>query len=890
MKSITSPIPNFSNFETEENYGAIKKYLEVEKKSLYNQFDPHHDVTDIITKNAELIDNAIIHCWHCFLAENATQLAIVAVGGYGRKEMFPHSDIDLLVLTQSQTPTSFQEQIEKLLRFLWDIGLKPSQSVRTVVDCINAARTEQTIMTGLLDARLIDGNRKLFDQLQAGISKDKIWPPEIFFEIKVEEQKKRYAKYHDTAYKLEPNVKEGPGGLRDIQVIEWVAKRDYSSAQFSELVEHNYLTENEYQDLMTGREYLWRVRFALHRLTDRCEDRLLFEYQRELASWFGFEKDQYNLAVEEFMQQYFKTVVQLERLNEMLLQLFSEEFIASENPKPKPLNSEFHLIQGYIEATQPDVFQKRPLALFDIFLLQQRKPSIKGVRASTIRLIRENIDLINDNFRKDDEAKRLFVEILKQPSGITHQLRRMNRYGILAAYLPAFGHIVARMQYDLFHIYTVDEHTLFVIRNMRRFAIKKFRSELPFCNQIFKSIDKPYILYIAGLFHDIAKGRNTDHSVLGAEFVRDFCIRHHFSIHDTNLAMWLVRHHLTMSVTAQRNDMSDPEVINEFALLVGDETRLNYLYLLTVADIRATNPDLWNEWKDALLKELYFKTFNTFRLGLQSPVAQSDKILETKEDAKNALTKLGLPVHVVNQAWKKINDDYFLNYSANKIAWHMISLSQNQNETLPLVFLQPQNRCGSLQIFIYADNANDLFYLSTAIIDQLGMTVLEAHILSLNKEHAFYSFQVLEQSGQSINTLTREIEIGKAIRQRLMEGNIKGTSLLGRQPRQAKYFPIATKINMHQDPNQRYSILELITTDRSGLLSKIGHALQKQNLHLHHAKISTIGARVEDLFFILNEESKPLSDLQKIDQLKQEIINTLEESQDDLAQTNSLRA
>ncbi|WP_027156912.1 [protein-PII] uridylyltransferase [Methylobacter luteus] len=874
---------NSALFAEKDSLSQFKQLLKQKDADLRQKFDPHSSVSGLLEEKSIFIDKILSLCWQHYLGDYAQSLSLIAVGGYGRRELFPYSDIDIVVLLDSDDTSPYQESLASFSTFLWDIGLKPGQSVRTIEECIKAAQDDQTIMTSLMEMRLIAGNIALYETLRQATAPDKIWPSDQFFIAKMEEQRQRYAKFHCTAYNLEPNIKEGPGGLRDMQIIAWVFKRHYNSATLKELVKYGFLPESEYSELVAALDMLWRIRYALHLLTNRGEDRLIFDYQRDLAQQFGFstENQTYNQDVEQFMQFYFKTVLGLERLNEMLLQLFNERFVCGEAVyRPLPFNAKFSVINGYLEATEDDIFEQEPTTLLEIFLILQQNPSLKGIRATTIRLIRKNLHLIDDAFRKNKTANRLFMEIFRQPRGITHQLRRMNRYGVLGAYLPGFANIVARMQYDLFHIYTVDEHTIFVIGNLRRFALEKHIDELPFCNDIFLLIAKPEILYIAALFHDIAKGRNGDHSVIGEEIARQFCIQHDLSSHDTKLITWLVRNHLIMSMTAQRKDISDPDIIHEFAQQVGSIEYLNYLYLLTVADIRATNPELWNSWKDALLQELYSVTHNALQRGLENPVALEDRLLENKKEAKDELVKLGISEPVISQSWKHASDDYFLRYSADEIAWHTIAIASSSEDELPLVLLRPQTQRGSAEVFIYTKNEEAIFSISTATLDQLGLTILDARIMTTLDNYVLNSFQVLEQSGEPINEPFREVHICTTLRHNLLHREVKKHKNIHRQSRQAKHFPIPTTIRFHADPLNRYTIIELITTDRAGLLSKIGRAFIRQNIHLYSAKITTIGSRAEDMFYITNQQLQPITDTTKQEQIRREILKMLETGSD----------
>jgi len=515
------------------------------------------------------------------------------------------------------------ENIEQLLTFLWDIGLEVGQSVRSVDECVEQAKQDITVTTNIMESRLLAGNQELLDQMREATSPKNIWPSDQFFKGKWEEQKLRYAKFDDTATNLEPNLKEGPGGLRDIQTVGWVAKRYFGCNTMHGLVEHNFLTESEYETLMEGRFLLWKIRFALHLLTGRREDRLLFDYQRALAQEFGFVDQEHSLAVEQFMQRYYRTAIRIERLNERLLQLFEEAILLENHPAEiLSINKRFQARNGFLEVTKDNVFRRYPFALLEIFLLLQLYPELKGVRAS-----------------------------IRQSNGVTSELRRMKRYGILSTYLPVFSNIVGRMQYDLFHVYTVDEHTLFVVRNLRRFAVATRVHEFPLCSDIISRQPKPELLYLAGLFHDIAKGREGDHSTMGAKDAWEFCKKHGLSTYDSKLVAWLVRNHLLMSMTAQRQDTSDPEVIYNFAKKMGTIARLDHLYLLTVADTRATDPKKWNSWKESLLKDLYTATLRTMLRGLERPHDINELVQEKQLDASEELQLAGLTTEDINNLW-----------------------------------------------------------------------------------------------------------------------------------------------------------------------------------------------------------------------------------------------
>ena len=890
MNSLTSASPSqsakFNGFSHAVSIKDHKQRIQAHTAELVQRFQAEEPIANLIRDRADFIDGLLVAAWHNLVGEFADTHALVAVGGYGRRELHPYSDIDILFLLNEQGHEGdwageqpYEQAVTSFFQFLMDIGLTVGYSVRTLIECLDAARNDQTIITNLMEARYLAGSNQLFDALMARIGPEHIWPINQFFNVKIEEQQARYAKYHDTAYNLEPNVKEGPGGLRDIQIIGWIVKRLHKSSDLRDLIVQGWLTEDEFTELMNAQEYLWRVRFALHTLTGRREDRLLFDYQRELASNFGYSGDEPNAAVEQFMQGYFRVVVGLERLNEMVMQLFAE-IILHNNQEPLviPLSPSFQSVNNYIEARHSRVFKDNPLALLEIFLILQQNTELQGIRAATVRLIRQHLSQIDDNFRNNPKACGLFMEILRKPGGVTHQLRRMNRYGILAAYLPAFANVVGRMQYDLFHVYTVDEHTMFVIRNLRRFTLDRYRNEHPFCNEIFPLIEKPELLYIAALMHDIAKGSGGDHSEIGEKIARSFCQRHGLDHRDTELVQWLVRHHLLMSMTAQRKDISDPEIIHEFATLVGDPDRLNCLYLLTVADIRATNPSLWNIWKSALLQELFVSTRRAFRSGLEKPADMRGRVRSTKADTLKLLSRLGMTADAVEQIWGMISDDYFMRCQPGEIAWHTLAIATCGPDELPLVLLRPTSQRGSAEVFIHARNQDFIFAHSTAVLDQLGLTILDAKIITSANGYVLNSYHVLQQAGEPITDQRQQIEICSRLRQCLLNITVAPIQVQRREPRQARHFSVPTQVYFHVDPQNRDTIVELIATDRPGLLSKVGQAFGKAGVRLRDARISTIGFRAEDIFRVTDTKDQPLTDDTLTIQLRDALIEFVGES------------
>jgi len=868
-------------FKTTTNPIALfRDALQQATANLKIRFENNDPADLLVQQHAKTVDQLLVRAWQYFIGTDENKISLIAVGGYGRGELHPASDIDLLILLKGNQHENFSARIQGFLTFLWDIGLEVGQSVRSVKECVVEAKRDITVATNLMEARYLCGEQKLFEKLNKKVGPKKIWPSRKFFKAKLEEQTQRHHRYGDTAYNLEPNIKENPGGLRDIQVIGWVAKRHFGATTLHDLVSHDFLNENELQTLIESQNFLWRIRIGLHFLSGRREDRLMFDHQRTLAKQFGYQDDERRLAVEKFMKDYYRTVLELSRLNEMLLQLFDEVILTGrERVKIIPINKRFQSRNGFLEVTYPKVFEHYPFALLELFLVMQQHRGLRGVRAETIRLIRDNCDRIDAEFRNDVRCQSLFMEIFKQPVGLTHELRRMNLYGVLAAYVPAFGNIVGQMQHDLFHAYTVDEHTMFLVRNLRRFTVEEYSSEFPLCSKIIKNVPKQELLLLAGFFHDIAKGRGGDHSQLGANDAIDFCKRHGLSQYDTNLVAWLVRKHLTMSVTAQRKDTSDPEVINEFAEMIGSQEKLDYLYLLTVADIRATAPGLWNSWKDSLLSELYMATTRAFRRGLENPIELSEKIAEIKASALVDLQEQDLSQQDIETFWESLDEDYFMRHSKDEIIWHTQSFLTSKPEDRPLILIREKTQRGGTELFVCVHDEKYIFALITAGIERLGLTIIDARIMTSKTGYALDTFILLESNGKIITDPHRIDDIKQKLHSLLDKPTYE--NLLANQPnkvmsRRLKHFPIATDITFRSDTRNLITIMEVVTRDQPGILARIAMALVECKAQLLNAKIATFGERVEDIFYITNEENKPIESVAQLNELREAIIQLLD--------------
>jgi [protein-PII] uridylyltransferase len=840
---------------------AFRSALSEGDNRLKQRFSDDEPVERLVRDRARLVDTLLKTAWKLHVGEHAREVALIAVGGYGRGELNLCSDIDIMMLLPKSESSPWQSNLERFLTFMWDIGLEVGHSVRTIDDCQRESAADVSVATTMIEARLLIGPESLFDAMRRALAPERVWPTRDFFEAKVAEQAARHHRYYDTAYNLEPNVKSSPGGLRDIQTIGWVAKRHFNADSLDELVDHGFLTRSELRKLKTAQAFLWKIRFALHVLTNRREDRLLFDHQIRLAKMFGYEDATYTLAVEQFMQRYYRTAMDVSLLNEMLLQLFREAILSDANTAPVPVNSRFQIRNEYVEITNEDIFDRYPSALLELFVVIEQRPEIRGVRASTIRQLTRHLWLIDEEFRQHPRNHRLFFEILSAPVGVTHELRRMNLYGVLGRYIPAFGRIVGRMQYDLFHAYTVDAHTLFVVSNLRRLAMPKYDHEFPALSRIMQSLPKQELAYLAAIFHDIAKGRGGDHSELGAVDAEAFCLEQGLSRYDARLVAWLVKNHLILSVTAQKKDISDPKVLNEFARLVGDQVHLDYLYVLTVSDVRGTNPKLWNNWKASLFSEFYERTKQALRRGLESPIDKEELMAETQTQARELLTRAGFQPARINEVWQRLTDDYFMRHAPAEIAWHTRLLSDRKTgDASSLVSVQQQSGRGGTAITTYTPQTQHSFALTTAVLDQLGLNIVDARITPTADGFSLDVYHVLEDTGAEISDPARIRDIEQLLARELAkpDDSTVTVTVTRRAPRQVRMFTTPTQITFVDDPVNERTIIELIAGDRPGLLSQVAKVFMNERVEIHTSKIMTVGERAEDVFYVTGEKGSHL--------------------------------
>ncbi len=857
--------------------GAFRAALAEGSQSLKQRFAAGEPVEALVRDRAQLVDRLLVRAWQRHIDQHAADLALIAVGGYGRGELLPCSDIDIMILLPKTEATPWTPALERFLTFLWDIGLEVGHSVRTIDDCQREALSDVSVATTLIEARLLAGPEPLLAAMRRALGPDRIWSSEDFFEAKVREQRERHHRYHDTAYNLEPNVKQSPGGLRDIQTIAWVAKRHFDAETLDELLGHGFLTQRELAQLKAAQAFLWKVRFALHDVTGRREDRLLFDHQIKIARLFGYEDATFTLAVEQFMQRYYRTVMVVSLTNELLLQHFREAILSSNDARPVPLAPGFQEREEYLEVNSQDLFVRNPSALLELFVVLQSNPHLKGVRAETIRLVTRHLWLIDEEFRQNPRNHRLFLDILRAPAGVTHELRRMNLYGVLGRYIPAFGRIVGRMQYDLFHAYTVDAHTLFVLSNLRRFALERYAHEFPKLSDIFRSLPKPELAYLAALFHDIAKGRGGDHSELGAVDAESFCLEQGLSRYDARVVSWLVRHHLFLSITAQKKDIADPQVINEFARVVGDQLHLDYLYVLTVADVRGTNPKLWNSWKASLFDDFYERVKKALRRGLESPIDQEQLVAETQSQARERLAESGVSVGEVERVWAAFTEQYFLRHTPAEVAWHTALLAaRDAEDRRPLVAVSSEpGRAGATALLVYTHRRRHSFARATAALDQMGLNIVDARITPNLEGASIDTYFVLEDNGLAITDPERLASIVATLERVVTEREAPTPTVTRRAPRQVRMFTTATQVALSDDPPNHRTILELVAADRPGLLCEIGKVLWAERVELHGAKVMTVGERAEDVFYLTDESGRPLDEARQA-ALSQALMHALD--------------
>lgn len=857
----------------------LKQALGLINQRLDQAFYDGADIRDLVYGRAWAMDQLLSCAWKQFTWPD-NDLALLAVGGYGRGELHPKSDIDLLVLVPDGDASRYHQPLSEFITLLWDIKLEVGHSFRSLDDCEREARADITVATNLLENRLLIGPAALQQTMLKRLATNKMWPSAKFFDAKWQEQVARHRKFNNSDHNLEPNIKSSPGGLRDIQMIGWVAKRHFNVSSLKGLLAEGFLTSTEMRLLEQGQSFLWQVRYALHLTAERCEDRLLFDYQRELAVLFGYLDTEKRLAVEQFMKRYYRVVTSLTELNDVLLQHFEEALLTTdETQEITQINQRFQIRGDLIEHLGDQVFERDPFALIEIFLLMAEHPEIKGVRATTIRALRDHRHLIDEAFRQDKRVNQLFMALLNSNANVPLQLNRMSRYGILGRYLPEFGHAVGLTQHDLFHIYTVDAHTLKLLHFLQSFRDPASEKDFPVASVIMRKLPKLSLIWLAGLFHDLGKGYGGDHSELGAISAREFCKKQGLGKRDTHLVGWLVENHLVMSITAQKQDLTDPEVIRCFAERMGEQLFLDYLHALTVADINATNPKLWNGWRAALLNQLYTETKRALRRGLENPIDSTEWMEETQLQALASLSEQGVNKGKVANLWATLGNDYFLQNTAEEVVWHTLGILAHTGSSDPLVLLSVPTKNmseGGTKVFIYSRDVAFGFAATAATLDRLGLSIHDARIASSDEGFTLNTLIVLEQNGQIPRSKERLAEIEQELIASLHNPETFPKLVKRHTPRQLKHFTLPTQVYISNDHNNLRTLIEVITPDRPGLLARIGRIFVEFDLWLQNAKIATLGERVEDVFFVTQQDGSPLSDPELCQQLERRLCDELD--------------
>jgi [protein-PII] uridylyltransferase len=833
----------------------LRQLLREGKKALIEHFR-HGRATvpaaeQLVRQLTRHVDDVITQLW--LQSDMPRGAALVAVGGYGRGELLPYSDVDVLLLLPSDLPdddgadvaaAALRQSVEGFITACWDIGLEIGSSVRTVDACVSEAQADVTVQTALLEARFLTGARRLFQQFQQATRAT--LDPAAFLRAKSLEMQQRHVKYENTPYALEPNCKESPGGLRDLQVVRWVAQGAGLGRSWRELAANGLITRFEATQLQRNEGLLKLIRARLHTIAGRREDRLVFDLQTAVAESFGYTASGEHRASEALMRRYYWAAKAVVQLNQILMLGIEEHVAGSRDAPMRPIDQRFFDRGGMLEVASDDLYHRDPHAILQTFLVYAQTVGIKGLSARTLRALYNARGLMDASFRRDPENRRTFMAILRQSHGQTHAFRLMNDTSVLGRYLWVFRKIVGQMQHDLFHVYTVDQHILMVLRNVRRFFIAEHTHEYPFCSQLAAHWDKPWLLYVAALFHDVAKGRGGDHSDLGAVEVRRFCREHGIDKDDARLIEFVVREHLTMSKVAQKEDLSDPDVIDAFAQRVKDPRRLTALYLLTVADIRGTSPKVWNAWKGKLLEDLFRATLRA--LGGAKP--QMDAEIELrKQEARQMLALHSMLPGAEETLWRTLDLNYFARHDSNEIAWHARTLNRRVEATVPIVSARLSPVGEGLQVLVYAPDRPDLFARICGYFEGAQFSILDARVHTTRAGYALDTFQVITPFfDQAYRDLIALVE-NQLVQALTTDGALPEPGR-GRLSRRVKSFPVTPRVELRPDERAQRWLLSVSASDRSGLLYSIARIMARHHINLQLAKISTLGERVEDTFLI----------------------------------------
>lgn len=853
-----------------ENIGEIRSRIQLERQAAIERYRTKPRADTLLTSLRRIADEALRQLLLLYPLPKGAALA--AVGGFGRGELYPFSDVDLLILLPSEPNTAAEATLSGLVAAMWDVGLEPGCSVRTVEQCLTEARADITVETSLLEMRWIAGSRALTNQFMLRMKEQ--LNPRSFYQAKRSEMQQRHSRYQDTPYSLEPNCKESPGGLRDLQVIMWMARAAGFGQTWTQIANSGLLTREEARDLNRAEQAFKRLRIELHLLVNRREDRLLFDLQHGLAEAYQVSATATRRASEILMQRYYWAARLVTQLNTLLVQAIGEHLFPLSQADARHLDEYYVAHHHRLDIVNEELFQKHPSELLRVFLVMQQHPELTELSARALRAIWHARHLIDAPFRADPKNRKLFIDILKQNQGIVHALRRMTMLNILPRYIPAFRRVVGQMQHDLFHVYTVDQHTLAVLRNIRRFTMLEHAQEYPLATRLIAGFDRHWLLYVAALFHDIAKGRGGDHSSLGAEDVKKFARMHDFTDDETELVVFLVRHHLLMSQVAQKKDLSDPQVIRDFSALVQTPRNLTALYLLTVADVRGTSPKVWNAWKGKLLEDL----FNLTLAALGGSSGDANTVLRHRMDEAASLTRLaGLRDEAREAFWNELDIAYFLRHDAPEIAWHTRHLYHCFDTDETVVKARPTEGAEGLQVMVYTKHVKDLFARLCGYFGCRGLNIQDARIHTTRGGYALDSFIVLPADRQ------RDLRSEAALIEHELSTQLDqmGLDMLKQQhgiraSRLSKAFPFPPAVEIKPGDGNESWVLDITATDRAGLLSDLAQLFMSFNVQLQTAKVMTLGDRVEDVFVIKGDT---LSQPRTQRQFERALLDTLSQGQ-----------
>lgn len=824
------------------------KQFELENFSCYSIFE-------LIENRCDFYDALLIQLWLEMELSEQQGISLIAVGGYGRREMFPLSDLDFLILVEQTPSPEIEEKITQFIQFLWDCGFEVGNSVRTLAQCESEGKQDITIATNLLEARFLTGNRPHFDALNELLKRADFWSKEDFFNAKVQEQIERYQRYHNTAYNLEPDIKYSPGGLRDLHLLYWVALRHSGALTLEAILQSGFIYPQEYQQLQESRAFLFKVRFALHLILKRYDNRLLFDRQIKVSELLGF-RGEGNPAVEKMMKCFFQALHRISLISNLLIQHYRENALSSNQATViDQLDDDFQLINQCLCLRNSFVFQEKPARILDLFFyLTQYEHA--NIHSDTLRQLQISLDQLSQKLCEIPAAREKFLRLFNQPNAIKRAFMPMHQYGVLTAYLPQWQAIEGLMQFDLFHIYTVDEHTLRVMLKLESFLSQESAQEHPIAHRIFSQLSDRTLLYIAALFHDIAKGRGGDHAELGAVDIADFAQLHGLDRREIDTLAWLVKSHLLMSITAQRRDIHDPEVVMNFAEAVQNQVRLDYLTCLTVADICATNGNLWNSWKRSLFASLYEFTEQQFSQGMKELFDYSEKSAENRKLAQQILTQdySDITSISIEKLWTRCPEDYFVRNTPKQIAWHT-SLLVDFVEAL-LVKISNRFSLGGTEVFIYCQDQPHLFNKVVSTIGAKKFSIHDAQIITTQDGYVFDSFIITELNGELVE-FDRRRELEQALTVALQSEKLPALSIVPN--RQLQHFTVQTDVRFLQENKKEHTEMELVALDKAGLLAQVSQIFTELNLNLLNAKITTVGEKAEDFFILTNQFGQALA-------------------------------